>query len=160
MNARQETKFSMYLAVQAVLDRHTITWQGLKAFADGVVEFKQQVAVVNDTARAQGAAGGSGEQKRIARQTLATAASKLGKALLVYARQTGDTSLARQVDQSPSDLLALRDTDCARAAAQIVGAARTQLAALADYGCERGARQRGGRSADGLRSADFQAAHR
>ena len=134
MNARQETRFSMYLAAHAVLDRHTAAWQGLKAFADGAAEFKRQVATVNDLARAQGAAGGSAEQKRVARQALAEAASKLGKAVLAYARKIGDTSLAWQGDQSPSDLLTRRDTDCARAAAQIVEAARTHLSALADYG--------------------------
>ena len=117
-----------------MLDRHPAAWQGLKAFTDGAAEFKRQVATVNDLARAQGAAGGSAEQKRVARQALAEAASKLGKAVLAYARKSGDTSLARQGDQSSSDLLTRRDTDCARVAAQIIEAARTRLPALADYG--------------------------
>ena len=59
MNSKQQDKFNMYRAVEAVLNRHENDWQSLTAFANGVKELNTNIANIQDQDRTLCAGAGT-----------------------------------------------------------------------------------------------------
>jgi len=125
----------MYLAVKAVCDRNSSTWQSLPAFADACTEFALHVANIQPLAQSQAVdATGLAADKDQLRRAMATDGVEIGNALYAYARKVKNNDLAAQADVTMSTFLQGRDTIAADKARNIHDPATANLAALASYG--------------------------
>ena len=135
MTAKQENKLSMYLAVKAVCDRNTATWQTLQAFADGYTEFGLHVTNIQSLAQSQSQqTGGLATDKKSLREQMAEAAVEVASATSAYAKKTKNKDLAAKVNYSRSDMTGGRDTAAADIARNIRTNANANVANLAAYG--------------------------
>lgn len=135
MNAKQENKLSMYLAVKAVCDRNNSTWQTLQAFVDAYADFGTRVANLQNLAQTQAQkTTGLAADKEALRKIMATAAVEVALATHAYAKKSKNNDLAAKTNVSVSTFLEGRDTLAAATALNIHAAATANLASLATYG--------------------------
>ncbi|MBI4327987.1 MAG: hypothetical protein HY674_22380 [Chloroflexi bacterium] len=135
MTSKQENKLSMYLAVKAVCDRNTSTWQTLQAFADGYTEFGAHLQNIQTLSQSQSqATTGLAADKQQLREAMAAAAVEIAGAASAYAKKVKNNDLAAKVNVSVSDIMGGRDTTAADTARNVHAAATANLANLGSYG--------------------------
>ena len=135
MNAKQENKLSMYLAVNAVCDRNKSTWQALQAFGDAYADFGTHVQNIQNIAQSQAAdSSGLSADKQQLRGQMADATVEIANAVYAYARKARNNDLAAKVNVNRSGILGGRDTAAADLARSIHAAASANLANLGPYG--------------------------
>ena len=125
----------MYLAVIAVCDRNTSTWQTLQAFVDGYADFGGRVTNIQNLAQSQAVdSTGLSADKEALRKTMATETATIAKAVNAYAKKVKNNDLAAKTNVSVSTFMEGRDTIAATNALNIHAAATANLANLAPYG--------------------------
>jgi hypothetical protein len=135
MTGKQENKFSMFLAVQAVCERNSATIQTLQAFADGYTEFTTHVAKIDILAQNQSVdSTGLAAGKQQLRKTMAETTAVIALAVNAYSKKTKNNDLAAQTAVTASDMTSGRDTGAANIARNVHAAATANLANLAPYG--------------------------
>jgi hypothetical protein len=135
MNAKQENKLSMYLAVKAVCDRNTSTWQSLQAFGDAYADFGTHVQNIQNIAQSQAAdSTGLSADKQQLRETMADIALEVGNAVYAYARKSKNNELTAKVNVTRSSFLGGRDTIAADSARNVLAEANGNLANLGPFG--------------------------
>ena len=129
----------MYLAVRAVCDRNTNTWQPLQAFGDAYTEFGKRVQNIENIAQSQATDfTGISADKQLLRETMADATVETAKAVYAYAKRAKNNDLAAKTDVSRSSILGGRDTIAADTARSVHAAANANVASLAPYGITAG----------------------
>ncbi len=135
MNAIQENKLAMYLAVKTVCDANTAVWTPLAAFATNYAAWLAKVDLIRQLAAAQVAdLTGAARDKAGIQQTLADATLVIAGALSAYAAVTTDQTLKAKIGFSRSTFLKQRDVEMTGTAELVHTEATARLAALADYG--------------------------
>jgi len=135
MTGKEENKLSMYLAIKAVCDRNTSTWQTLQAFADAYADFGARVTNIQNLAQSQAVdSTGLAADKDQLRKAMATAAAEVAGATNAYAKKVKNNDLAAKTNVSVSTFMEGRDTLAATNALNILAIANTNLANLAPYG--------------------------
>jgi len=135
MNATQENKLSMYLAVQVVLEQNQDIWQAVPAFGTAFTGFKSGINNINTLVRARNASTkGVTADKQAARDAMTRAALEVAGAVAAYAVDIGSGELQAKVDYSDSDLRRARDSEVATICLGIVAAASDHQVALAGFG--------------------------
>jgi len=125
----------MYLAVKAICDRNTTTWQTLPAFADAYTEFETHVSNIQTLAQNQSVkATGLAADKQKLRKDMAAAAATIALAVNAYAKKVKNNDLAARTNFTASDMTGGRDTVAAETARKVHEAATANLANLASYG--------------------------
>ncbi|HUA67234.1 MAG TPA: hypothetical protein VMA13_01690 [Candidatus Saccharimonadales bacterium] len=139
MNAKQENKLSMYLAVEAVCDRNTSTWQTLQAFGDAYTSFGAHVQNIQSIAQSQAAdSTGLSADKQQLREAMAESGIEIGNAVYAYARKSKNNDLAAKVNVNRSSFMGGRDTAAADMARSVLASANANLANLGPYGITEG----------------------
>jgi hypothetical protein len=135
MNADQQNKLAMYLAVKAICDAAQAIWTPLAAFATHYTAFLAKTGLIQQLAAAQAAdRTGAARDKAGIQETLADAVLTIGGALTAYATVKGDQTLKEKVDLSRYAFLRQRDVEMAGTADLIHSEASSRLALLAPYG--------------------------
>lgn len=135
MTQDQENVTSMMETTLQYLDTNNSVWSGKAAFAAAVIEAKDGVKAIRDTASKQESpTGGITDEKAQARGDLEDLALEIADQVSAYAAKNSDVGLAAQVHVSRSSLDQAQDDDLVQVAERIRDAANTNVAALADYG--------------------------
>lgn len=139
MTDRQENKFSMYLATQAVLDNNNAVWAGTPAFVTAKGALDDAISGISKARQTQEKqTKGVTEDKSVAKEAAITKAVSVAAGTFAYASVTGNNTLKEQVNYSPTELRQSRDTILADRLRVIFNAASDNAAALVDYGIQAG----------------------
>ncbi|MEK7677730.1 MAG: hypothetical protein AAB676_18020 [Verrucomicrobiota bacterium] len=133
MNAKQENKYTMYLAVKAACDKDQAAWKDLAAFANSCAKFNTCVTNIKSLAEAQERQSGAAEEKQILRQEMCMDAAVVAGAVGAWAADNKKNDIAQQVNYSEYDLMGGRDTASASKCQIILDAARDNAASLVGY---------------------------
>jgi len=135
MNAKQENKLSMYLAVIAACDRNKATWQALQAFGDAYADYGTHVQNIQNIAQSQAAdSTGLSADKQQLREAMGDLTVEVAGAVYAYARKAKNNDLAAKVKVNRSDILGGRDTSAGDLARSVHAAATANVANLGPYG--------------------------
>jgi hypothetical protein len=135
MTSKQQNKYTMYLAVKAVLDANSAVWQTLQAFADGCTVLTNQINSIQTLAQSQNLdTSGIALDKHRSKAAMALSAITIGSAVQAFAVKTQNHTLANEVDFSPSELVSARDAEALENCQNVHDLAASNLAGLADYG--------------------------
>jgi hypothetical protein len=134
MTTKKINKLHMYLAVEDICDESPTAWGSLPAWADAYADFQTRVTNIQNLSKIQSQDNtGIAADKEAARQTMATLALPVAKAVHAYALKAKNLTLANTVDFSMSDLMHARDVQSAERCETIYDSATANLAALTDY---------------------------
>ena len=135
MNANQQNRLSMFLAVLGVMDKYNSVWSAMTAIADMVTRLTGYTDSIQDKTGVQGTAlTGIAGGKRRNRMDMIQKALALAGDLHALATKTNDSTLQGKVAVELSDLVRVGETVIAPRCQQIHDLANTNQAALADYG--------------------------
>ena len=135
MNATQQNRLSMFLAVLGVMDKYHAAWSTMTALAEIVTRLTNFTTAIQDKTGVQGTpltgiAGG----KRRTRMDMIQQALAIAGDLQALATKTNDSALEGKVAMELSDLVRLNDTLVAPRCQQVHYLANTNAAALVPYG--------------------------
>jgi hypothetical protein len=135
MNANQQNKLSMFLAVLGVMDKYNSVWSAMTAVAEMVTRLTGYTDSIQDKTGVQGTpltgiAGG----KRRNRIDMMEKALAIAGDLHALATKNNDSTLQAKTALELSDLTRLGDTLVAPRCQEIYALVNTNTAALANYG--------------------------
>lgn len=134
MTRRDESKLSMYLAVQHVCNANPTVWGGLAAFVTAFGEFETVIDGIHDTREQQETTSvGETQDKQQLRETLVVQAIEVSKKVKAFADATNDHALYESVNYGEGALLRAADTVLRDQTQVIHDVADGILASLVDY---------------------------
>lgn len=135
MNKREENKFSMYRAVEKVVDEYAETVATIPALTECVNDYKTAIVKIGELdSQYQTIAKGYTVTKDTAEDALVDAMMDVGSALYVYARKTKDEHLKVLCKFSVSQLKKMRDTELLQKAKNLLVSVNAHLEDVAAYG--------------------------
>jgi hypothetical protein len=135
MNANQQNRLSMFLAVLGVMEKYNSAWSAMTAIAEMVTRLTGYTATIQDKSGVQGTAlTGIAGGKRRARMEMIQRTLAIAGDVHALAIKNSDLALQGKVDLQLTDLLRLNETQIAPHCQQIHDLANANQAALADYG--------------------------
>jgi hypothetical protein len=135
MNAKQENKLSMYLAVQKVCRQFEQDWRRITAVAPLVAELDRCIADTQQTMRRQEARlTGVALDKNDIRQKMGLRAHTLAEVVAAYAAAQRNTELVSRLGRSLTEYTRGRDTLLKERAEQVLETSRPILPELGEYG--------------------------
>ena len=130
-----ENRFTMYRAVESLLDANTTKTAGMTIFATRLGEFKDAVAAIYEKEENRNnATKGMTADKKAKREDLVEDAAVLGAKLKALGSDTNDERLVQIGDVNRTDLKNLRDTQLISVVQGLVNSADANAAALVPYG--------------------------
>lgn len=137
MNATQENKLSMCLAVQKVCSANNGVWKGLPSFVDAFSDFEANLSSLQDALGAQVTnITGFTREKESLEELLIDKAIAVARAIFAYAEKMNNKPLREKVNYAPSDLKNTRDTVRISISQVIHDEANGVLGDLGDYGID------------------------
>lgn len=134
MDAKQESKLSMYIAVRDYLAKFLTIVNALPNFSTFYAALQNVIAQIQNAGESQGFnKSGNASGKSLAKDTLVTLAADTARKLKAFAKFTNNQVLLKEVDVSESDLKKLADTKLKNAAQGIYDRAQTNLASVTTY---------------------------
>lgn len=134
MDAKQESKLSMYIAVRDYLAKFLTILNALPNFTTFYTALQNAITQIQNTGEAQGFdKSGNATSKNLLRDTLITLAVDTARKLKAYAKATKNQVLLKEASITESDLKRLPDTKLKNAAQGIYNRAQANLASLAPY---------------------------
>jgi hypothetical protein len=114
MNARDENRLSMFVAVFGVLTDNKTLWQTVVAILNAYNALEGHIKAIGESAVTHtSSTKGVTEVKRMARVAMTESAVAVAGGVRAYASSKGDAELLAKVDLWPSDFARERDTEVA-----------------------------------------------
>ena len=137
MNAIQENKLSMYLAVQKVCSANNGIWTGLPSFADAFSDFETNLSLLQEALEAQESnITGFTREKESLEEILVDKAIAVARSVFAYAEKENNKPLREKVNYAPSYLRNTRDTARIQICQVIHDEADKVIDDLGDYGVD------------------------
>ena len=135
MNDRLENKFTMYRAVETLMDNNAAKTGPIAALATAITNFKNLIGEIETAEQEkQTATTGKTASKGEAEAVLISEAVTIAAALKALGSVLNDKELLEAGSETKSSLYGTRDTDLITKAQLIHDFANTNAVALADYG--------------------------
>lgn len=135
MTSQQNSKYSMYLAIKNVCDRHSSVHSDHEAFTELYTQWTGHLEIIRSVGQFQATRKtGVAEDKQQLRQEMCEAALEIASATRACAVASKKRELAERVKFSRSSLFSGRDIDSAKNCQNIHVAATANLAAIKPYG--------------------------
>jgi len=135
MNAKQEAKLNMFLAVKKYCDDNMTIVNTVLAFATTFTAFKAIItALLSASQQEKAVTSGIVTDKKVSKKTLARLAADIAAPLFAFASGTNNNTLKAQANFSYTALFTTKDAELPGVCQNIHDAALTNLAALATYG--------------------------
>lgn len=130
-----ENRFTMYRAVESLLDANTAKTAGMTIFATRLGEFKDAIAaILEKEENRNNATAGMTADKKAKREDMIEDAAVIAAKLKVLGADTNDERLVQLADYNRTDLKKLRDTQLLPVVTGILNTADANAAGLAAYG--------------------------
>lgn len=130
-----ENRFTMYRAVESLLDANTAKTAGMTIFATRLGEFKDAIAaILEKEENRNNATAGMTADKKAKREDMIEDAAVIAAKLKVLGADTNDERLVQLADYNRTDLKKLRDTQLLPVVTGIMNTADANAAGLAAYG--------------------------
>jgi hypothetical protein len=135
MNANQQNKLAMFLAVLGVMDKYSSVWSSMTALAEIVTRLSNFTTSIQDKTGVQGTplTGIAGGKRRMRMDMIQQALAIAGD-LQALATKTNDSALRGKVAFELADLVRLNETLIAPRCQQIHDLAKENAGALLTYG--------------------------
>ena len=135
MNAKQESKLSMFRATQKHCADNATIIATIPALQSAVTSLNAKIASIIATAQQEDLiTKGITVDKAVAKKTLCQLTADVAAPIIAYASANNNNQLLKEVSFSYSDLFKTKDDQLAPRCKNIYYAAQNNLAALADYG--------------------------
>lgn len=135
MNDRLENKYTMYKAVETLLDNNAVKTATIPALTTAITNFKNFIVQISDMEQARSTStSGKAADKKQKEDALISEAVPVAAALKALGSATNNTELAVIGKATKSSLYALRDTELDKDTQIIHDTANENIADLADYG--------------------------
>jgi hypothetical protein len=135
MNANQQNRLSMFLAVLGVMDKYNSVWSAMTAITEMVTRLTSFTDSIQDKTGVQGTPlTGIADGKRRNRMDMIQQAVAIAGDLQALATKTNDSTLQGKVATELTDLVRLGETVVAPRCQQIHDLASANAAALVTYG--------------------------
>jgi hypothetical protein len=135
MNAIQQNKLAMFLAVLGVMDKYHSVWSTMTALAEIVTRLANFTTAIQDKSGVQGTPStGIAGGKRRTRMDMIQQALAIAGDLQALATKTNDSTLRGKVAFELTDLVRLNETSVAPRCQQIHDLAKTNAIELRNYG--------------------------
>lgn len=135
MNANQENKLSMYLAVELAMNQNLTVWNQVPVITDIVDEFSATISSIESARMVQESdMTGITLDKAAARATAERLTLEIAGALVSFGERSGNLALRNKIKRTQSGLSSLRDTTAESQMREVYLEALAHVAALASYG--------------------------
>lgn len=135
MNNKQESKFTMMLAVRDFFKKNPTTTAGLPGFTPLFTSYVDAIDSINTIWEQQARdRTGISDKKDLLRMNLATKGYEVGKKTKVFATMTGNTIMAKEIGYTETDLTKTSDGKLKERALIIHDMALANATALVPYG--------------------------